>query len=112
MKTIIKLVLAALVVHATWRAAEVYWRYFQFKEGVQHIAQFSAGRSEGDVQEQVMETARQFTVPLQPERVRVRREEARTLIDAVYTDRIQLIPTKYYPWEFKVNANAVIIVPR
>jgi hypothetical protein len=110
MKTILKLLLAALIVHGTWRAATVYWRYFQFKEGVQHIAQFSGGRSEGDVQEQVMETARQLTVPLQPDQVRVRREEARTLIDAVYTDRIELIPTKYYPWEFKVNVNAIITV--
>src|SRR5262245_43219206 len=112
MKTIIKLLIAALVVHATWRTAMVYWRYFQFKDGVQHIAQFSAQRSDGDVQDQVMEAARGLSVPLEPANIRVRREATRTFIDANYTDRIQLIPTKYYPWEFKVNVDAIItLVP-
>jgi hypothetical protein len=113
MKTIIKLVIAALVVHATWRAAAVYWRYFQFRDGVQHIAQFSAQKSEPEVQAQVIEAARTLDVPVPPDSIKVRREQTRTLIDAVYTDRVQLIPTKYYPWEFKVNVDAIItLVPK
>ena len=108
MKIFIKLVIAALVVHACWRATAVYWRYFQFRDGVQHIAQFSAQKSEPEVQAQVVEVARTLDVPVLPENIKVRRDATRTLIDAVYTDRIQLIPTKYYPWEFKVNADAMI----
>ena len=36
----------------------------------------------------------------------IRREENRTVIQAVYTDRIELLPTKFFPWEFKLDVDA------
>ena len=44
MKAIIRLVIAALIVHATWRAGNVWVRYYKFKDGVQQAAQFSERR--------------------------------------------------------------------
>ena len=112
MKTLVKLLVAALIIHATWRAGTVYFRYYQFKDGVQQTAQFSGTRSENDLSNRVMELANQMQVPLDSERLRVRREDNHTLIDATYDERIELLPRYYYPWQFRVNVDAFTIVPK
>lgn len=109
MKALIKLAIAALIVHASWRAGNVYWRYYKFKDGVQHTAQFSGTSSESDLQSRVMQIAGQYQIPVNPEQIRVRREANHTLIDAVYRDRIEIAPSYFYPWEFTVNVDAFTV---
>ena len=54
-----------------------------------------------------MELARAVRVSVKPENVSIARERrTSTVINAVYTDEIELVPTKFYPWEFKVNVEA------
>jgi hypothetical protein len=105
-KTVIKLVIAALVVHACWRSANVVLKYYKFKDAVHETVLFSSSKSDAQVQARVLELAQQFDVPVQPENVTVRRVDNRTIINAVYTDQIELVPTKFYPWEFKVDVEA------
>ncbi|RPI48776.1 MAG: hypothetical protein EHM55_25035 [Acidobacteria bacterium] len=112
MKAIIKLVIAALVVHATWRAGNVYLRYYQFKDNVQQAAQFSDRRPEHELRERVMSLAGQYEIPLAPEALQVRREDNHTIVDATYTERIELLPRYFYPWEFKVNVDTFTYVAK
>ena len=102
-KTVIKLAIAALLVHACWRSANVVLRYSNFKDAVHEMVLFSTTKSDDQVQARVLELAQQYEVPVQPENVTVRRIGNRTMVNAVYTDQIELVPTKFYPWEFKVN---------
>ena len=51
MKTIIKLVIAALVIHATWRAGTVYLRYYEFKDEVTQIAQFGVNETDNELRD-------------------------------------------------------------
>ena len=53
-----------------------------------------------------MELARQFEVPVPEENVEILHQENRTIVNAAYTDQIELVPTKFYPWEFKMNVEA------
>jgi hypothetical protein len=112
MKTLIKLIIAAVVIHATWRAGTVYWNYYQFQDGLQQIAQFSGARSANELRNMAFEVAKQHDIPIQPDRIIVRREENHTLIDASYDVRIELLPRYYYPYQFKVSVDAFTIVPR
>jgi hypothetical protein len=112
MKTLIKLTIAAIVIHATWRAGTVYFRYYQFRDGLQQTAQFSGGRSENELRNRAYEIATQYEVPIAPEHIRVRREDNHTLIDASYEERIELLPRYYYPYQFKVSVDAFTIVPK
>jgi hypothetical protein len=112
MKTLIKLIIAALIVHGTWRAGMVYFRYYQFKDGVQQTAQFSGTRSEQDLHNRVVELARELQVPLDADRVTIRRQDNHTLIDATYDERIELLPRYFYPWQLRVNVDAFTIVPK
>jgi hypothetical protein len=113
-KTVIKLVIAALVVHACWRSANVVLRYSNFKDAVHEMVLFSTMKSDDQLQTRVLELAQQYEVPVQPENVMVRRDGNRTQVNAVYTDQIELLPTKFFPWEFKVNVetfNAFVATP-
>jgi hypothetical protein len=112
LKRLVKLIIAALILHATWRAGTVYFRYYQFKDGVQQTAQFSGTRSENELHNRVMELANEMQVPVDSERVTVRRQDNHTLIDASYDERIELLPRYYYPWQFRVNVDAFTIVPK
>ena len=104
-KTLIKLAIAALVVHACWRSTEVVMRSYRFKDAVHETVLFSFSKSDGQLQARVLELAQQFEVPVQPENVTIRHMANRTIVGAVYTDRIELVPTKFYPWEFKVDVD-------
>ena len=109
MRTLIKLVIAALVIHGAWRAGTVYWKYYKFQDDVQSTALLGASRSVPEVHARVMELASELNVPVAADRVNVRREKNYTYIDAAYTDRIEILPTYFYPWEFKVNVQAFTV---
>ncbi len=111
MKTIIKLVVAALVVHATYRAADVYLRYYNFRDDVHQIAQFAGRQTDAELRDRVLEAAQQREVPLDPGVITVRRKPNHLLIDATYSERIELLPRYFYPWEFKVDVDVLTISP-
>jgi hypothetical protein len=105
-KTIIKLAIAALVVHACWRSANVVLKYYRFKDAVHETVLFSNSKSDAQLQGRVMELAGQFEVPVTTENVEILHQENKTIVNANYTDRIELIPTKFFAWQFKVNVEA------
>ncbi len=106
-KTVIKLAIAALVIHACWRSANVVLRYSNFKDAVHEMLLFSMLKSDAQLQAKVLELAQQSEVPVQPESVTVRHAGNRTIVNAVYIDQIELLPTKFYPWEFKVDVEVL-----
>ena len=112
MKAVIRLVIFALILHATWRTATAYWQHYQFRDGVHQTAQFAAGRSDADIRQQIEEIAKAYEIPLEPEAVTVRRVDNHTLVDASYVARIEILPRYFYPWRFKVNVDTFTIVPK
>ena len=106
LKRLIKLAIAALVVHASWRGGEAFVQNYQFRDAVHEAVLFSGSSTDSQIRARVLELARQFDVPLLEENLTVRREENRTIVSAPYTRQIELIPTKFYPWEFKVREEA------
>ena len=112
MKTLIKLIVAAAILHATWRTGMVYFRYYELKDDLQQIAQFSGNRSESELHARALDMARRRQVPLDPARLTVRREENHTIIEGSYDERIELLPNYYYPWHFDVNVDAFTIVAK
>ena len=111
MKTLLKLAVAALVIYACWQAGSVYLRYYQFKDEVQQTALFGAAKSDSELHKVIMDIANRMQVPLAPENVSVRRGENHVMIDAAYTEKIQLVPTYYYPYDFKVKLDVLTMGP-
>ena len=112
MKTIFKLVIAALVLHATWKAGTVYLRYFEFKDEVSQIAQFGTQKSDAQMRDEVVDAARRREIPLAPGGVSVSRPNDRIVIDANYKEQVELVPRYFYPWDAKVHVDVLTLVLR
>ena len=111
MRTLIKLLVAGAVIHASWRTGNAYWTYYQFRDEVQAAAQFGGNHSDREVHARVVEIASRLQVPVTDEQISVRREQNHTFIDLAYVDRIEILPRYVYPWEFKVSVDAWTVLP-
>ena len=112
MRVLIKLLIAALLVHGAWRAGLAYWDFYRFREDVQETAQFAGGRSPDEVKARVLEIGSTLRLPLDPERVSVRREGDHVLVDAAYTARIEILPAYLVPWTFALAVDAWTIAAK
>ena len=104
---LLKLLIVALVLHAVWRSGTAYWEFYQFRDKVQEAAQFSAGKTDAEVHDRVMQQAAAFRVPVKPENVQIRRDGQQTYIDVTYVKDIELVP-KMAPkaWPFTIHVDA------
>lgn len=126
-RILVKLAIAALLVNAAWRVGNVYWRFYQFEDRLQEIAQFGERKGDKELCGQAMEAATNADVPVAEESVTVRRGTnptfncakgftatvrasselpAKIFIDATYTDVLPLLPGYRYSWEMTASANA------
>ncbi len=105
---LIKLAVAAVVLHAAWRAGSAYWVFYHFEDSMQEVAQFGATSTDEEIRAKVMKLATDQDVPLKPENIEVRKTQAKLFIDAGYDTQIQIFPRYYYPWSFKASVSAWI----
>jgi hypothetical protein len=110
MKTLIKLVIAALVLHATWRAGTVYLRHYEFKDEVTQIAQFGVNVPNNVLHNHVVDAAKRLEIPLDPDAITVQRRQAHILIDANYTEQVELLPRYFYPWQARMHVDVLTLV--
>ena len=111
MRTVLKLLIAFLVIRAGWHAVPTYWKYRQFKSAVQEVAQFADDRSPAAVGSRVMEVAEELEVPLAREAVTVRNERDHVYIDATYTEQLEIVPRVFRSWTFVITVDARMIRP-
>jgi len=112
MKTIIKLIITALVLHATWKAGTVYLRYYEFRDEVTQIAQFGTQQSDSQMRDAVVEAAKRREIPLDAAAVNVQRPNGRIVVDATYKEQVEIAPTYFYPWDAKVHVDVLTLVLR
>lgn len=110
MKTIIKLIIAALIVHATWRAGAVYMRYYEFNDEVTQIAQFGVQQTDNQLKNHVLDAAKRREIPLDPGTITVRRQNHHIIINANYIEQVELLPRYFYPWEAKMHVDVLTLV--
>lgn len=110
MKAIIKLIIAALVLHATWRAGTVYMRYYEFKDDVTQVAQFGANQTDSQLRSEVIDAAKRREIALNPEAIVVRRENHHIIIEAPYVEQIELAPRYFYPWHARLHVDVLTLV--
>ena len=110
MRTIVKLAIFLLVVHAMYRFIPTYFHYQQFKDAVHETALFSRGKTDLQIVEQVMAVAEKYQVPLSPDYVQVRRENEQIFISVSYVENIEWLPTYKRPWQFDIRESAFVSV--
>ena len=109
MKTVIKLVIAAVLANAAYRGGTVFLKYYQFKDETQQMILFGQGQPVAQLEQQILGEAEKRDVPLDEDGVEVSREGARTLAEVSYTESIELFPQFFYPMDFSFSAEAYAV---
>jgi hypothetical protein len=103
MRTLLKLAVAALIVHATWRVGSAYWDHYQFEDAVKETAQFSERATPDAIKQQVLGLAADQGIPLDPEAVVVTRATRTITVDGAYVRDIEVLPRYVRPWDFTIH---------
>ncbi len=130
MRVIVKLLIAALILHGVFRVGVSYWHYYQFEDALQEIAQFGERRSDRQLCAQALESASSLDIDIAADGVAIRRggnpwfnclngfqqlgggpgvtdsAAAKIFIEAHYAEGLRVLPGYSYPWEFKPSVMA------
>jgi len=100
-RTIVKLIILAVIVNAAINVAPPFWRNFRFKDAIGELARFSGKLEDKKIAADVIEIAREMDVPLVAENVQVGRLERRVVVEGRYHVEMEYFPGRFYPWDFK-----------
>jgi hypothetical protein len=106
LRTVIRLALFALVVHAGVKTVPVFWTHFKFRDAVEDMAMFSTKQTDREVADRVMEIAARMGVPLERDSLQVHRAQGMTYVDATYMGQLEYFPQRFYPWQFTLDIRA------
>ena len=109
MKTIVKLIVAAVILNATVRLGLSALQQYKFRDTVQQAILFGGKESTGQLTTQIIEEAEEQGVPLAASDLTVERHGMLTTAEATYVDEIEIFPRYVYPmtWSFKVDARRI-----
>jgi hypothetical protein len=110
MKTIIKLLIVALIAYAGFQAGRSYYEHHAFRRDV-HMEMLNGGfvRS-GEIQARVLEMATERGYVMTPEDVEVAVEKEVITIDMKWVDLVELVPRVYlhsWPYEGRVEVTLI-----
>ncbi|HEX7086479.1 MAG TPA: hypothetical protein VF198_08955 [Vicinamibacterales bacterium] len=109
MRTLVKLLFAALIVHAAYRVGMAYWDHYQFQDEVQQLAQFSERSTPPELAKGILDLAADRGIPLDPEDLSVNRRQRRIDILGTYVRDVLLVPGYQYPWTFTLDVTVLTI---
>jgi hypothetical protein len=111
MKTILKLLVAAIAINAAVHGGLAAKRYFEFKQAAQEAVLFGADTPVTDIHQIIVERARSLNLPLAADSVKVNRQGGRTWADASYRQAIEVFPNQQYPvdWSFSVEGYSMVL---
>ncbi len=109
MRTLIKLAIAALVIHATYQIGSAYWDHYQFTDAVQQVSQFGESEPIAEIKNRVMELAAERNLPISDEAITVSRSQRRIDVDGAYTREILLAPGYKRRWTFTVDVVVITL---
>ena len=103
MKTIIKILIAAALLNAAVRGGMAAFTYYQFKDRAEQLVIFGSRATPQELQNQILETAAELDVPIDPENIIVERDGTRTRADASYVQPVEFFPSYTYPITFSFH---------
>ena len=109
MKAVLKVVIAVAVLNAAARGGDSAWRYYQLKDAAERALLFGSSATSERLHSQIMESAMDLQIPLEPEDLRVHWRTGRRIAEASYTQPIEFFPSYRYPVQFSFNVDTVAV---
>jgi len=109
MKTLVKLLVIAAVLLATYRVGSVYWDHYQFEDQVKELAQFTDRNHAQELPGKILDLAQKMDIPLDAEGLAVTREQRKVTVDASYVRHVEILPRFSRDWEFAVHVSVLTL---
>ena len=109
MKTIIKILIAAAVINAVARGFLAASRYYELKDDTQQALTFGGQSPTDEIQNQILESAEELNLPVDPDSVEVTRAGLRTKAAVEYTQPVEFFPNYTYPVDFRFTVEALAV---
>jgi hypothetical protein len=111
MGTIIKLVIALLVVTASFNAGRAALNNYQFEDDVHQGMLFDPQASDAEVVAMVMKLAGEYQIPLAADDIDIRVLGSDVAVTMTYTDTVVVVPGIFAtPWTFTPSTSTRILV--
>jgi len=109
MWTIIKLLIAALILHGIFRLGEAYWERYEFEDAVQRAVQFSEKAPPEEIRKSVLELAAEREIPVPPEAITVGRKQRQVTVQAAYERDVEVLPRYFRTFEFDIRVSVLAV---
>ncbi|HXG87141.1 MAG TPA: hypothetical protein VNJ02_02305 [Vicinamibacterales bacterium] len=95
MKTIVQLLIAALVINASVQGARAAWKHYQLRDVVEQEARYGRHKTSSELHLRVIELAAELAIPLEDGDVVVDQRGQDTHVALSYIEPIELVPRAY-----------------
>ena len=107
-KFLVKLALAALIAHATWRIGSAYLSDYRLRDGA-HAAALTPRVNDGQLRARIMELAAENDASLEDENLVIRRDASHIYVDASYVRVVDVLPGYSHPWPFSWSIEVYVL---
>ena len=111
MKTILKLLLAAILLNATARGVKAAWDYYELKDATSQFLTFGDQASTSSLHGHILDKATELRLPLASQNISVHRQGVRTWAKADYIQTIEFFPNYPYPVKFSFQVDTYSLNP-
>ena len=108
-RVIVRLLVAALILNATWRLGSAYASFYKFRDEVTEATKFIGNKGDEALQAQVLELASQHDIPLAEDGFTINHKADHTFVDGAYRQSIELVPTVAYEHSFEFHIDAYVV---
>ena len=110
MKTLVKIVIALVLVTSAFNASRAALNNYQFEDSVREAILFDPRASNAEIYAMVAKLANQYDVPLAPEDIEIRDVGQEVQINMSYTTSVVLVPSIFKrDWTFTPSASSRIL---
>jgi hypothetical protein len=106
MKTIIKIVVALVLLIAMFNAGRAAFNNYAFEDAVHEGLLFEPGATDEKLVDMVMKIARDYVIPIEATDIKINSRGQDLIINMSYTDTVVLIPGIFeYDWTFNPSTS-------
>jgi hypothetical protein len=110
MKTIIKILVALVVITACFNASRAALNNYQFEDAVHEGLIFDGRASDKEIVEMISKLAAAYDIPLAPEDIKIRMVGQDVHVDMTYTRNVVLVPSVFArDWTFTPSTSTKIL---
>jgi hypothetical protein len=110
MKTLIKIIVALVILVGCFQAARYALNNYQFEDAVQQRLLFDTRATDAEVVTTVLRIAREYSIELKEDDVSVRMIGQDRVVDMPYTVMVDVLPGIFdYPWTFTPKASTRLL---